>query len=579
MAKRLQWLAPTPDAHLTDEQIIAAIDGDSPVSLPAHAVEHLDSCWKCLARKQQLKQTIVRVVDYQRDLLAPFLPPPPHGEDRFITRLDSGLNESAKGWGARLLLRLRPLGSPHMNPVFASIVVVLLAFTTLLLIWRRTGSAESASNLLERAEVWDRTPNNHEVGVVYQRIQIRAHEQVLERTLYRDVERRRTPKKSESSAEEEELRRTLARAGVPWDEPLSAVAFKDWHDGLTSKRDEVSRNGNDTMTLTTRAGDGPVAAESLVLRRADFHPVARSVQFRDAETIEVAELDYAVLGWNAMNDSLFEPLVSSASITPPVVQLPPLPTREALDEAELKARLALSRMNAESEQLEFTRSRKAIVVNGIVETDDRKNSLLTQLRSIPLVNPSIFSLEELNARRASPAASPVGSVRAYSDVSRSSPLEIFFRAQGETKRDVNAISQQVLDAALAVQQESSALTELSQRFPSNTHLGEQGRAILNELLERHSAKLAKDLDVEEQVVRSILPQDLLAASAAPPREDESWTLTAAAARNRALCSELISGAQAPSREAPAITADILGVIERARSLAADSRNTITGVAP
>ncbi len=575
MAELLRWLASKTDEHLSDEKILAAIDGDSPVPLSAEAARHLDSCWQCLARKQQLKEAIVRVVDYQRELLAPFLPPPPRGEERFIARLDSQLQDSRREWWPRFLLELRPLGFPHMNPVFASIFVVLLAFGALLIIWKRTGPAQSASEFLERAEVWDKSPGNHEAGVVYQRIQIRTRQQTMERTIYRDVQRRRNPKGSQPRSQEEQLKGTLAAAGVPWEEPLSASAFQSWHDRQEIKRDKVERTGDDLLTLTTSVQGGAVANESLTVRIADFHPVARNIQFRDAETVELAELDYAVLGWNAVNDSIFEPVASWPAAAPPLIAVPSLPTREELDEAELRARLALSRLNAESEQLEVSRSNKNVLVKGIVETDARKNSLLAQLRPLLHVTPSIFSLEELNARRVSERSSIAG-IQEYSDVAHSSPLETFLRQQEKTPRDVNSISQQVLDAAVAVQQASGALTELSRRFPPAAHLSDQARVALNELLDRQTARLANGLDTEEQVVRSIFAgQGSPPGSLGAPQGDESRTLTAAAARNRALCSELISGAQSPSRPAAAIASDILRSIEEVRHRAQDSQTAMT----
>jgi hypothetical protein len=579
MAERLRWLAAKTDEHLSDEQILAAIDGDSPVPLSADAARHLDSCWQCLARKQQLKETIVGVVDYQRELLAPFLPPPPRGEERLIARLDGQLQDSGRGAWPRFLLGLRPFGFRHMNPVFASVLVVLLAFGALLIIWKRNGPAESSSELLERAQVWDKSPGNREAGVVYQRIQIRAHKQTIERTIYRDVQRRRAPKSSQLSAQEEQLKSTLAAAGVPWDEPLSAGSFKAWHDRQELKSDKVERTGEDLLTLTTSVQDGAVANESLTVRKADFHPVVRSVEFRDAETVELAELDYAVLGWNAVNDSIFEPVGSWPATAPPLIAVPSLPTRAELDEAELEARLALSHLNAESEQVEVSRSSKGVLVKGIVETDARKNSLLAQLRPLPHVIASIFSLQELNARRVSGRSSIAG-VQEYSDLARSSPLESFLRGQEKTTPDVNIISQQVLDATLAVQQESSALTELSRRFPPGAHLSDSARAALNELLGRQTARLAKGLDAEEEIVRSIFAlQGSPPESAAAPQDGESQTLTAAAARNRALCSELISGTQSPSRPAPTIAADILTSIEEVRHRAKESRTAMTGTTP
>jgi hypothetical protein len=256
-----------------------------------------------------------------------------------------------------------------------------------------------------------------------------------------------------------------------------------------------------------------------------------------------------------------------------------LPTREELDEAELQARLALSRLNADAEQVEVSRSSKGVLVKGVVETDTRKNSLLAGLRPLPHVTASIFSLEELNARSVLERSS-IASIQEYSDVAHSSPLESFLRHQEKTPRDVNMVSQQMLDATLAVQQESSALTELSRRFPPAAHLSDQAQAALSELVDRQIARLAKGLDTEKQIVHSIFAlEGSPPESAAPLQDGESRTLTAAAARNKALCSELISGAQSPSRPAPAIAEDILTSIEEVRHRAEESRTTMTGTTP
>ena len=216
--------------------------------------------------------------------------------------------------------------------------------------------------------------------------------------------------------------------------PSRQCAFKEWHDRQALKKDEVERSGDDLMTLTTNVPEGSVAAESLTVRRADFHPVARTVQFRESGTVEIAELDYAVLGWNAVNDSIFEPIPSELGAVPRHLAIPSLPTREELDEVELEARLVLSRLNADStEQLEFSRSNNGIIINGVVETKERKNSLLAQLRRLPHVTSSIFSLEELTSRGASERSS-IARVQEYSDVAGASPLEEFFRKHGKASK-------------------------------------------------------------------------------------------------------------------------------------------------
>jgi hypothetical protein len=579
MPKLLGWLFSKTDEHVSDEQLIAAIDADCPRPLSANAGRHLERCWQCLARKEQLKDTIFKVVDYQQQLLAEFLPPPARGEERFLTRLDSQIESARHGFWPRLVKHLRSLGSLPMNPVFASVLVVVLAISSLLVIWRRSTPAISANAFFENGEKWDKNPGDGEPGVVYQRIRISTPQQTVERAVYRDVQRRRRPRTDAPKPDEGQLTKQLSEAGVSWTEPLSVEGFQRWHDQQRVTRDQV-RSGGDLLTLTTDVEGSSVANQSLTLRKSDFHPVGRRIQFRTAGTIEIAELDYAVLGWNAVNDSIFEPLESSPPVSPRPLMVGALLTRAELDEAELEARVILSRLNADSrEQLEFSRSNQAIIINGVVETNERKHDLLSQLRPLPHVVASIFSLEELDDRRLS-GRSSVSSVQAYSaEVAGPSPLEQWLRQSGKPQAEVSSISQQILDEALAVQQDSSALNELLQRFAPDSHLSESARKALGELTQRHYKNLMAELDREEKIMRelgSLSAQGVDSVRIA--KEDELQTLTAAAARNRSLCSELISGAQSGSRPGQMIGSEILAYIEEIRRIASNSRTAAASAA-
>jgi hypothetical protein len=63
------------DTHLSDQQLLQDVDGE----LSAHAEklvrEHLDACWKCRARRQELEQTIADFVRLQQQELDTKLPP------------------------------------------------------------------------------------------------------------------------------------------------------------------------------------------------------------------------------------------------------------------------------------------------------------------------------------------------------------------------------------------------------------------------------------------------------------------------------------------------------------------------
>jgi hypothetical protein len=568
MARILRRVLHKTDAHLSDEQILAAIDGDSPAQLPARAVRHLESCWRCLARRQQLQDTIVRVVDYQRELVAPFLPPPVGGEDRFIARLDRQIQTADQERRSGFASLFRSFGLLYPNPAVTSAVAGLLVLTAFLVFWVRNIPSVSASEFLERAKVWSESPKNGEQGVIYQRVRVRTIQHTMERAVYLDVERRRRLKGHEPTEQEQELKKVATDAGVSWDEPLSAIDFQNWHNGLEQKEDQVTPSGANLLTLTTRVGQGSIAAESLTVRKTDFHPVARSVHFRNTQTLDITELDYGLLSWSAVSDSIFVPLPSDAPAPPHAPSVASLPTDQELDEAELKVRLALTRLNADSEQLELSRSSRRVTINGVVETRERKNSLLNELHGIPNVVCSISSVDELTDLHALKPPS-IASVREFSDVAGPSPLEEFFRSHGKTQGEVSSVSRQLLDAAVTIQQEGSALDELSKRFGVNATLSREGQATLGELLDIQSKKLFVSLDAEALAVRSInLPEAVAPDVPTDIDSTKSESLTAAAVHNKALCTELISGVQSSPRPVPAITSDLLHSIREVRRLAA-----------
>jgi hypothetical protein len=65
-----------PVSHLTDQELLLAIDGE----LPAHRVEpvarHLTGCPSCSARKSELEGSIVDFVGFHQKHLDPLVPPP-----------------------------------------------------------------------------------------------------------------------------------------------------------------------------------------------------------------------------------------------------------------------------------------------------------------------------------------------------------------------------------------------------------------------------------------------------------------------------------------------------------------------
>jgi anti-sigma factor RsiW len=543
--------------HLSDETITKLIDGELASMREFRANAHLGKCWQCKARRETLEKAAFQVVEFRKHQLERRLPLNPTRRESFLVRLDEVLEETATAsWWSRTFSQLRSLSVPHMNPVYASTFVIVAATVLLILIWQRNAAPVSASVFLENAVQAEAKQSGPTLpGVIYQKVEIKTKSKTFERALYRDVSHKRMPRIEKAKADEEAVRKELLSAGVDWQQPLSAEAYRKWHNTQAAAEDEVRRSGDDLLTLTTTVPSGPIAAGSLTVRARDFHAVSRTVSIRDDEHIEIAEVHYDVLGWDAVNDALFEPL-SAGTVAPSLaVVVPHLPSPEQLDLAELQARLVLNRLHADStEQLEFLRSRSSIEVKGIVENNARKQELVAQLRTVPHVLPAIFSVDDL--RTQSEPDNAVSSVRAYSAVAEESPLQQLFRSQGKGTDALNSTSQQLRDAALSVKQESSAIVDLYQRFGANTQLDEVAKSTLQQLLDAHASHLQEAVDVEDKILTETVMARPAALEAWSALNGTRSSLGPAAASNMTLCKELITGSDGSHRAAMLIASDL-----------------------
>src|SRR5262249_53409565 len=153
------------------------------------------------------------------------------------------------------------------------------------------------------------------------------------------------------------------------------------------------------------------------------------------------------------------------------------------------------------EQVHVSRSDDAVQVKGIVDTNERKQELLAQLRMLPYVSASILSVEELSSGTAQ-ANADITSVRQYSVDAPPSPLQEYFRSQSRSPEDLNRVTHTLLDASLSVGREGGSITELLDRFASQ-HLTEQSATAVGELISHHLERLSAQLRLEEDAIRQI----------------------------------------------------------------------------
>src|SRR6266851_3039467 len=317
MRNVLEILIANIRTHLSDETLSDLVSGELAGGKLRRAQFHLSKCWKCRSRYEQLERAAMGFVELHKQIITPNPPESSQWREMFLVRLDQAAAEAPCSRWSRLLPHFRFAGFTNMNPFLASAAVILVASVILFFIWQRSMPSVSASELMQRAETSDKNSSpSGEPGVIYQKVQIRTAHASVERDLYRDREGRRRQRSEPVAAEFTPLKAKLNIAGIDWDEPLSASSYKAWHDSQRQESDQVRRSGKNLLTVTTKTSGGIVAEESLTVREEDFHPVKRTVELIDVGTVEIAELNYAELSWNAVNTDLFEPLTPAVPVNP-----------------------------------------------------------------------------------------------------------------------------------------------------------------------------------------------------------------------------------------------------------------------
>ncbi len=402
MDQPVQRLISRLKEHLSDQRLADLIcnEGSSVERLIARL--HLAVCARCKLSQEEFEELrSIRVMQRDRELFDEPIPEAPL--EQFLQKLKMELEQSEplpKPSGLRIP-KISFLEHFSMNP--ALVTCMVFAFGTILSFcfwWQQRAPRIGENALLVRAEKWDRPATQ---GVVYQAVRItmtkQTQKQTISHSIYRDVEGKRKPKAVKLDTTVEHVKNTLIEAGLNWDEPLSASGYQSWHDGQHIREDHIARAGAHLLKLTTTVPDGLVSEQSITVRDTDFHPVQRTVALRDSGTVEIAEVDFKVLPWAAVSSDVFEPMAdvssSLAATRAPVLEFPRLPqivTEQQLDEAELNARLMLNQLHADNgEQIAIHRQRQEIVVEGVVETEERKRELQAQLRVVPHLTVAIQS--------------------------------------------------------------------------------------------------------------------------------------------------------------------------------------------
>lgn len=530
------------------------------------------------ARDDDAEAASLRIVPLRQseEYAVEVVPSEPNSEDAELVPKRWRLRgqRQAAGW-SRLWSRVKRMSFPDMNPLLTGAMILAVASVVLFLAWMNNQPRITPSAILNRAEKSEgEVSRNAQPGVIYQKVRIATGKRTLERTIYRDAQGIRSPRRRQLSPDDEKLKGALTSAGVNWDAPLSAVDYGEWRQRSGATRDKVMRSGQNLLTITTAPdGTGPVVKETMTVRDTDFHPVDRTVELRDSGTIEIAELNYEMLPWSAVNQDWFEPLAGTATDVPGIlpsvaVHVPHVLSDLELDEAELGARVALNQLQADTgEQIHLARQADGVHVKGIVETDVRKQELVSRLSQIPHVQTVILSVEELgNTPQPRTPAESSQPIRVYSVEARVSPLEQYLRERQLPLDQLTSISHSLLDGGLRIQQAEVHFAELRQHFQAANQLPVDAQNQVTILSRNYVDTIEAALDTNQRTLRSLGLENTGEAEGPPDSNFPGEDIGQQIRQYQQLCQALITSGAGQSRSALAIANELIDQGERIRRL-------------
>jgi hypothetical protein len=448
------------NSHLSYEDLVALVSDEASLDAGEKIRKHLDSCWHCQARYQELKQSIVEIVQnlnaYVGDLSS---------RARIAKcRLDQDLQRLAveKERPAPFTQVLGMLESKLPSRfLFRQLAFAAVCVVALLAIFPLTSTAPiSAAELLQRSKQAEQQmmqtvadPAIHGMFRVTKKSSGREQSmtwEIWEDTVHNRVRNRvegeqgTSPaggptsrvattysSRTDSSPLLADLQHVCQVNGIDIAHPLSPDGFDNWRHSLRGERDEVfatslpaGDRGMDLRTTPTQAPtEGRILSAELIVRSGDWHPVEQRFTVQGAtatQEYDVVETAYQVVALESAPASIFAeamppvlpaPLRRRMPVTPAVV----LPTPQQLDEAEISSKFALYRVD------EFLRGQIRIAqdpagtvqIEGMVETEQRKSELTSLLESIPYTAVKLRTSEEaLNDLQALPEADSTASVAA-----------------------------------------------------------------------------------------------------------------------------------------------------------------------
>jgi hypothetical protein len=294
--------------HPDEGSLLLYLAQELPAGQSREIAAHLSQCWICVAAVERLNHGIQIFIECRDSSVSRFEVPAP-AVRALRERMES------RGPGRSTLFRYLQAWLATLHWPFSRRFQIAAAFSlsvaALVLVMTRPPNL-SAAEVLRLAGARAQIENAQGNHWIHRKVRIRSGRRVVDWESYGSAGGASVKRTAESA----EWSRIL-RGPISWDDPLSIADFSAWRARQPRTRDSISESEDRIVITTSGQPDEGIRSSSVTVRRADWHPIAKSVTIDGQPAVEVTELIWEVRDLAGPPTNNLTPPVENGIAAPP----------------------------------------------------------------------------------------------------------------------------------------------------------------------------------------------------------------------------------------------------------------------
>lgn len=457
-------------------------DGELSIRAARNGRKHLESCWTCRYRAEELRSTVFSFVEFCDNAVA-WNAPSQNFTNNFQRRLRQQADQKS-GQPKRALSiydRLSVFATPRALTTLATIACLLYVSLSSHLVPAAKATETLRNAKYQEMESVGKLPNS----VVHQRLKLSSDGRDLHCELWRTASGGEARSTCDGDPQfNADLSKVYSANRWDHNRPMSPAVFLNWRTRANASIAEFHRdNARDVITIRYRmfpwvghSTVGTIREASITLASRTLHSLEQSLRVwteGGEREIRFRELSYDIVPYSrtpfaAVSAPEVKPAQQHKKPAPPLPVVVSSVSNDDLENAEVQLRSALHQLHADIEMTpEIVRQGGRIVLRMIVDNEQVQRAVVSAVSSIPLVDAEVWTPENApQSFRLAVSADLEGTGRIYR--TSATQLESLSKCLKSPEAAADYV-EQVQRSIREVMVPALALRRLSERYPETRY--------------------------------------------------------------------------------------------------------------